>query len=132
MCYYSVDDRQPNSSKSAASINKVSIEITTAETQSKDILEAIKKQQELLEKHKKQIDFLTQMVPRQKFHYRGRGIHSGRGRSRGRGYRRSLGRSNTISCYHCHGESHKKPDGPKLSATARKISLDDPKAKPSQ
>lgn len=127
-----VDDRQPNSSKSAASINKVSIEETTPEFQSNDILEVIKKQQELLEKQQKQIDFLTQMVPRQQFHYRGRGIHSDRGRSRGRGYRRSLGRSNTITCYHCHEEGHKKPDCPKLSATARKISLDDPKAQPSQ
>uniref|UniRef100_A0A8W8NZ57 Uncharacterized protein n=1 Tax=Magallana gigas TaxID=29159 RepID=A0A8W8NZ57_MAGGI len=72
-----VDDRQPNSSKSAASINKVSIEETTPETQSNDILEVIKKQ-ELLEKQQKQIDFLTQMVPRQQFHYRGRGIHSDR------------------------------------------------------
>lgn len=62
-----VDDRQPNSSKSAASINKVSIEETTPETQSNDILEVIKKQQELLEKQQKQIDSSHKWYPGNSF-----------------------------------------------------------------
>lgn len=78
--YIWVNDRKPNSPKCAASINKISIEETRTETQSKDILGMIQKQHELHRKQQKQIDLLTQMVPRQQFHSRGRDIHPGRGR----------------------------------------------------
>lgn len=82
----------------------------------------IYKQQGLHRKQQKQIDLLTQMVPRQQFHYRGRDIHPGRGRRLRQSQYVTTVRKRVIR--NLIVQSFQQPQG--------RFFLKDPKAQPSQ
>ena len=111
-----VDDTQTTSDKTVG-VNKVS---TEKKSTNDEILDMMKKQQDILEKQQQQIELLTQMTqhPNYQQQNRGRGFYGRGNRGRGRGYGRGAGRGSQsdykIICYYCKAEGHKRNECPKL------------------
>ena len=115
-----VDDTQTTSDKTVG-VNKVS---TEKKSTNDEILDMMKKQQDILEKQQQQIELLTQMTqhPNYQQQNRGRGFYGRGNRGRGRGYGRGAGRGSQsdykIICYYCKAEGHKRNECPKLLGKA--------------